>query len=218
MEIEQITNRFDTHQLTEVLNTDTLKVFDFRRKDGSSHCYQRWIIDRGTLHVTGDNYAAIYNWNSSSITLEFLAKCNLGYFSSKCQADKDGSSQEVFCPDHAAQFLKNLACDTMYTYQTDEHPIDMTQEQWDALSYSEKYEIIENIACEVLELDKHEFGNLFEFDYLEQAIALINDSDYEFMFGQDAWEYVKNLMIPTMTPKMHLGALQVAYAQNPNAF
>jgi hypothetical protein len=38
------------------------------------------------------------------------------------------------------------------------------------------------------------------------------------MFGTDGWEYASNLMIKTITPKMHLAALRVAYDKYPNAF
>ena len=80
--MENLERRFEKHILTTILNTENLKVFEFRRED-SRHLLQRWIIDRGTLIVMGDCYDSIYRWNDSGLTLEFLASCELDYFSSK---------------------------------------------------------------------------------------------------------------------------------------
>lgn len=111
MKLDELTARFTAHDLEIVLDTDRLKVFDFKNKNRSIHNYQRWVIDRGTLIVTGDNYASVYRWNDTGITLKFLAECNLDYFSSKCIADKDGDTQKTFDSEYAETMLKQIAVD-----------------------------------------------------------------------------------------------------------
>jgi hypothetical protein len=211
-------NYFKDHLLTEVLRTDKVKIYDFRNKNGSGNCFQRWIIDHGTLIVTGDNYSAIYYWNSSNITLNFLATCNLSYFSSKCLADKDGSSQMVYSQDHATQYMQELAYNTVYMSSIGDDGIDIEEEQWSALSHVEKFEIITPLVCEHLDIDKYDFETFFSNETIEDAARMLHNSDHECIFGYDAWEHVNNLNILTMTPKMHLSALQAANEAYPNQF
>jgi hypothetical protein len=211
-------NHFKDHLLTEVIRTDKIKIYDFRNKNGSSNCYQRWIIDHGTLIVTGDNYCSIYNWNNSSITLDFLANCNLGYFSSKCLADKDGHSQMIYSQEHATEYMQILACDTFYNSQLADDKIELSSDQWTALSHDEQFKITTSVLCEHLDLDQDEFESIFINETIEEAARVLHDSENECMFGSDGWEHVSSLNVLTMTPKMHLAALKEANKAYPNQF
>lgn len=215
MNIDNIKNRFKDHVLTEVLNTEKIKVFDFRNSNGSSNCYQRWIIDRGCLIVRGDNYDAIYWWNNSGITLEFLANCDLGYFNSKCRADKDGNNQKVYEPEYAQEYLKEIAVERIYDECSDE--IDEAI-KWDEISLSEKLDAVKHIICRELNIDDYELESLFYHENIYDACSFLMDQENEFMFGIDGWEYANNLEKLTMTPKMHLAALRVAFEKYPDAF
>jgi hypothetical protein len=214
-EVDQLKERFKNHVLTEVLNTNNIKVFDFRKNDGSTWCYQRWIIDRGTLIVQGDNYDAIYRWNSTNVTLKFLAECNLGYFSEKCRADKDGDPQEVFDDKYASDFLKSIAADNIFHEENTE----ISEDEWAEMSTDKKIEKVKPFIMEQLQLDfDFEFDDLFYAENHYDAYEILIKEENEFMFGTDAWELGSSLLIKTMTPKMHLAALRAAYDKYPNAF
>lgn len=216
MNFEEIKRRFKDHELTEVLNTENIKVFNFRNKNGDSNCFQRWIIDRGTLIVTGDNYSSIYRWNDSSISLKFLAGCNLGYFSEKCQADKDGSRQKTYDADRAAQYLKDIAVDRIY--DDSENELEIEEEKWKSLNLEGKLKVVSPIICRELDIEDYEIDGIFYHERESEAFDFLRKTENEFMFGIDGWEYGNGLEVLTMTPKMHLAALSVAYEKYTNAF
>jgi hypothetical protein len=171
-DVDQLKERFKDHVLKEVLNTDKIKVFDFRKSDGSTWCYQRWIIDLGTLIVQGDNYEAIYRWNPTNVTLKFLANCGLGYFSEKCRADKDGDRQEVFDDNYAADFLKSIAVENIYQ----NGDIDIEPDEWERLSNEKKLEVVKPFIMDRLDLDyDFEFRSLLYAENPYEAMEILSD-------------------------------------------
>jgi len=176
--------------------------------------YQRWIIDRGTLIITGDCYDSIYKWNESGLTLKFLATCGIDYFSSKCKADKDGSDQKTFESDAAQEYLKRVAVDRILDSFEDEFDgID-----WESLSEEKRFELVTPIIMRELEIEEYEVDQLFYCDNVHSGYEIISNSEYEFMFGTDGWEYGSGLEVMTRTPQWHLSALRVAYLKYPEAF
>lgn len=215
--MEKLKEKFKNHVLTEILNTEKIKVFEFRNKDGSGNNYQRWIIDRGTLIVTGDNYSSIYKWNDSNITLDFLAKCNLGYFNEKCQADKDGEYQKVYDEDYASNQLKEIASERIYDngYEELSH---IEDGEWNKLTSEEKFELVSPIICNELDIEEYELESLFYFENIYEVSNFLNSKENEFMFGINGWDYCMDIERLTMIPQIHLTALRVANEKYPNAF
>jgi hypothetical protein len=215
-EYQRLKVKFENHILTEILNTEKIKVFEFRNVSGTGNNYQRWIIDRGTLIVTGDNYNSIYRWNDNSITLQFLATCNLDYFSQKCLADKDGESQKTFDSDDCIEYLKSIAAERIYDEQG--HDIDCNEETWYKLELNEKFNLVTEKIKLNLDIDDYDVSKLFYCENEYEAYKILNNSENEFMFGIDGWEYCSGITTLTMIPKIHLTALMVAYEKYPNAF
>lgn len=209
--MKNIEKQFEKHVLTTVLNTDNIKVFDFKREDGNINMYQRWIIDHGTLIVLGDCHNAIYKWNEKSVSLEFLASCDLGYFSSKCLADKDGYDQKVYDADEACIILKNIASERILSNYDD-----FTDTEFQNLNDDERFELVKHIIKD--ELNIRDVVSLFYHDTIQSAYDFLSESDNEFMFGCDGWEYGHELMQLTNIPKWHLSALRVANKKHPNTF
>lgn len=211
--MDNLKERFKDHVLTQVVDTPKVKVFDFRSEDGSVYLYQRWIIDRGTLIVQGDCYDSIYKWNESSITLKFLASCNLGYFSEKCRADKDGQFQKVFESEDAELYLKTIASERILQENEEFDDVD-----WEKLDAEQRFELVVPVIRRELDIEEYEVENLFRCDNPYDGYAILNKREHEFMFGSDGWEYGRGLEQLSMTPKMHLAALRVAYEKYPTAF
>lgn len=209
--MENLEKRFDSHILTTIINTEKFKVFEFRRENGSVNLYQRWIIDRGTLIVLGDCHNSIYKWNDSQITLAFLAKCNLDYFSSKCIADKDGSDQKVYDADDASIKLKEIASDHIL-----ENYDEFVDINWVDMDGESRFKLITPIIEQALDIS--DIDSLFYNETIQDAYAFLVKSEHEFMFGCDGWEYCNGLMQLTNVPKMHLSALRVANKKYPNIF
>ena len=87
-EIERIKGIFKDHVPTYHVLTgeDDLKIETLTiRKPDSGFYSAQYLCHRGTLHVTGDMYAAIYRWGESN-DLAWMANCDLGYFQSKAIA------------------------------------------------------------------------------------------------------------------------------------
>jgi hypothetical protein len=212
MNLEQIKTNFENHILTPVLETDDLKVFSFRKPDTNHHA-QRWIIDRGTLIVQGDNGAAVYSWNNRGVSLEFLANCNLGYFSEKCLADRQGWEQNEFVSEDAEEILKTIAVETLETELEEE---DRDALNWETKSLEEKIEFFKDEIINDGDFHEYEFQGLFHFEREADAFDFMNRSENAFLFGSDAWEH--KLRTKTFTPFFHLAALQVANEKSPGAF
>lgn len=211
--MEKLEARFENHELTEVHNADGFKVFSFRNKNGDGFFYQRWIIDRGTLIVQGDCYDAIYKWNESNITLEFLATCDIWYFNEKCRADKDGQAQKKFDASSAEDYLKVIATDRILENSDEFEDID-----WKAMSSKERFDLVRPIIVRTLDIDDDDVDGLFCCENASEGYEILNKKEHRFMFGIDGWEYAQNLEVLTITPRMHLAALRVAYKKYPNAF
>lgn len=221
MKVDDLKERFNDHVLTEVINEENFKVFDFRNKNGEILHYQRWIIDRGTLIVQGDNYDSIYRWNGSGVSLEFLAGCNLGYFSEKCMADKDGRNQKVFESTEAVDFMKRIAANNIFEWEADEFLDDDWNEKYPnfrEMSDEEKFEAVKPVIMKRLDLDDWEIDGYFNHENPYECMEFMCKSENEFMFGCDGWEYGYGLEQLTVTPMMHLAALKVANEKYPNAF
>ncbi len=61
------------------------------RKPGTSCGLIDYKQIHGRLFVSGDYGDAVYNWFNNN-SLEWISKCNLGYFHGKCTASEKGSS------------------------------------------------------------------------------------------------------------------------------
>lgn len=216
MEVDKIKEFFKDHVLTEVLNTPDLKVFDFK-VENTNHLWQRWIIDKGTLIVQYDCWDAIYRWNNTGLSLKFLAGCNIGYFSEKCVADKDGITQTEYDAEYAEELMKGIACDNIF-HSNPEALEDITDKQWDTLEVDDKLKVVIPIILEESDdVDKWDLENGYFYHQFESdAMTFMMESNNEFLFGCDAWEY--DLTKLTKTPFFHLGALRMAQEKYPNTF
>ena len=215
--VDKLKKRFENHVLTCVIDTEHLKVFDFRNASGRGIDYQRWIIDRGTLIVTRDNYDAIYSWNDTWVSLQFLATCNLGYFSEKCKADKDGSGQKVFEAEYAQKYLQEIAIDNFFE-DAEEELVDEHTDKWKDYSLEKKIEILGEAIMEELGEEVKTFSELFYYENVYEAANCLMEKEYEFLFGIDGWEYANGLECLTVVPQLHLAALRVAHEKYPNAW
>ena len=227
--IEQKMECFKDHVLKEIFhikktakNGINFRLFEFRNENGSGIHHQRWIIDRGTLIVTGDCYDAIYTWNHKGISLQFLANCGLGYFVEKCRADKDGQSQKIYDAEDATETMKDIAFDgVFYSYLQDEIEPEIPDEQWRELTLARKEEICKPYIIDRLKQDnsffhEYDYERIFHHEFESDAVSCMMKEEHEFMFGSDAWEH--ELKRFTITPVMHLAALKVAYEKFPEAF
>lgn len=225
-DFEKIKEKFKDHVLEKVLDQGAIRIYNFKNKDGSFLYYQRWIFDRGTLIVQGDCYDAIYKWDNSRLSLEFLSQCGLGYFSEKCLADKDGSMQRTYEAGHAEEYMKIIAIERIYDSRSylDHDPTAQkigeitndyeVESKWDELSLDEKFHILSAFIMEKLDIDDYDLDGLFYHEYQPDAHGFMCKKEHEFMFGTDAWEY--DLTDYTLTPKHHLAALHVAYEKFPH--
>jgi len=212
MNLTEVKANFENHILTPILETADLKVFQFSEPGTNTHA-QRWIIDRGTLIVQGDNGAAVYNWNERGVSLEFLAGCNLGYFSEKCLADREGWEQNRFDSDDAEEILKTIAVETLEDELDGE---DRDALDWESKTLDEKLNHFKDEIINDGDFHEYEFRGLFHFEREADAFDFMNRSENAFLFGSDAWEH--KLRTKTFTPFFHLAALQVANEKSPGAF
>lgn len=207
-------DRLADHVLTVVLDTEHIKIYDFKKPD-TIYLYQRWILNGSTLIVLGDCYSSIYNWYGPSLTLKFLSTCDEGYFSSKCVADKDGSEQTVYCEDTAGEMLKSLACESIYEQGSDELE-EIEEEVWVKMDLDDKFDLCKSTITSELGIDSWDMDTLFNFYRESDAFDFMMDGDNEFMFGCDPWEH--SITRKTMTPMMHLTAIKVASEKYPELF
>lgn len=211
--MDKIKEKFKNHELTKVLSTDNLKVFEFRNKNGEYLFYQRWIIDRGTLIVQGDCFDAIYRWNEGNVTLPFLATCGIGYFSEKCRADKDGQMQKTFNSSRAENYIKQIATERIL-----ENSNEFDDVEWEKLDSEKRFELVVPIIMRELGIEECEVESVFACENVFEGYEILNKKEHWFMFGSDGWEYGSGLETLTMTPKFHLAALKVAYDKYQDAF
>jgi len=209
MNIEHTKEHFKDHVLTEVFIRENLKVFDFRKPDTGIYA-QRWIIDRGCLIVTGDCYDATYWWNSTGISLKFLAGCGLSYFIEKCTADKDGNNQKIYDANEAEKLMQEIATEHLLDCEI----IDIEEGRWEKLDLTQRLELIKQITKKHLNLLEHEWNRFFYHERHSEAYDFMTAN--EFLFGQDAREH--DIETYTATPYFHLAALRVAYEKYPEAF
>lgn len=85
-------------------NENEITVLNWKKPSTSTY-YIRYILDRGSLIVTGDMGEAIYQW-SERITLKFLNGCYFGYFAGKCQASEVGRDFKEWNSDLARKRAK----------------------------------------------------------------------------------------------------------------
>jgi hypothetical protein len=98
----RIQKDFENHIATLSTSRDhigEITTIEWRRpKDGNYRIV--YMLRGGLLLVYGDMGDAVYQW-SSWIDLDFLAKCDLDYFASKCQASETGRGGEEWDNDQA---------------------------------------------------------------------------------------------------------------------
>lgn len=204
--VNEYKKRLQDHILTKTLEMENYKIYRFARPDSGMYA-QIWIVYRDALIVMGDCYDAIYRWHGPTLTLKFLAGCNLGYFSSKCVADKDGSEQSVYDSDDGENLMKEIACQHIFEANW-EALEDLSDEEWNALKLEDKFELVKPIIMNELGVDEFDVDGMFYHDREGDAFDFMNNPENEFMFGQDAWEH--KLQKLTATPMMHLAGIQVA--------
>lgn len=212
MDLDRAKKHFTEHVLTKVVDAEGIKVFRFAKPDTGIYS-QQWIIQGGKLIVTGDCYAAIYQW-SGAVNIPFLANCGIGYFSEKCCADKDGQFQRKFDSSECVDKLKGIAFDRIYE---DEGLFAEEFEGWAEMNLAQKEEICKPIIMRECGFDfNHEYEGVFEHETIQEAHEVISKSEYRFMFGTDTCEY--ELKSRTATPYFHLAALQVAHEMFPDIY
>lgn len=73
--------------------------------------YAVWYVRMGSvLFVTGDLGSAVYRWGES-VTLEWISRCDIGYFAEKCEASEEGREFKVWDPREAIKKLRDIAKD-----------------------------------------------------------------------------------------------------------
>lgn len=60
----------------------------------------RYLLEAGTLFVSGDLGSAVYRWGEA-VTFEWLASNDLHYFAGKCEASEHGRQNKRWHPDVA---------------------------------------------------------------------------------------------------------------------
>ena len=215
MNIDELIPHFKDHKLTTVVDLHKLKIYDFKRSDSGMY-KQRWVLDGGTLIVTGDCFDAIYKWYGPGISLKFLLGCNLGYFSSKCVADMDGRNQTTYCEENAEEMMKTIAVDNIYINGDNDILDNILSKDWDKLDLTTKFELVKPIIIEETDCDNYDLDRMFYYEREGDAFDFMSKSENEFMFGSNAWEY--KLQQKTTTPYLHLAAITAASQLYPQLF
>lgn len=194
--IENFQKKFISHKLTIELESEKLKMYTFKNPE-NSNLWQRWIITNNTLVVFGDAYESIYQSGAFG-SLEEIADCNLGYFSSKCVADRDGYRQSKFDADEATESIHQMI-------------VNMFED-------SEIFEEVEEIESKLNKIEKHIEKEHGEYDY--EIPKFFNDEfetvlwlrENHHAVGHDWWDGL-NLNKKNNHPFWHLGAIKEAAKQ-----
>jgi len=96
-------------------------------KPGTSIYQVNYLIHKNLLFVSGDCYAATYQW-ADKINFEFLAGLDLNYFASKCIASPTGAGFKAWDGDTAKETLRDIIKDC-----NDDNQITLREEDWDII-------------------------------------------------------------------------------------
>lgn len=188
-----------THQVIEHSNENNIEKLVWK-KPGSSNCAVYYLLYGGSLVVLGDLGDAIYKWYSS-INLEWITTCNLGYFSGKCEASEKGRSGNNYDWDEdlAEKELKEIFSD-----------MDLECLPGEIFEGSPKPESNDNDELYKLFVENYEWE--YELNEHSWACFVNNNSMDKLFFDQDAWEYIFNIgRTIFMRPRLHLEGLQKAF-------
>lgn len=192
--LAEMQKQFKDHVLTVELDTDSTKIYLFKNPK-NQNLWQRWILNNCRLIVMGDAYDSIY-YSGAFDSLERIAGCNLGYFNSKCVADRDGWEQSKFDGDVAHKSVTQMAInyyqnkDLFKESQTDKEKIEAINEYLDKEYY---FEIPSS------------FDGQMDFD------ELMNEHGHS-IGGPDWWEAVQSTKL-NYHPYWHLAAIKEAVKQ-----
>lgn len=211
--IEKFKEQFVHHELTTIVDTDDVKIYEFRNPK-NSNLWQKWILHHNRLIVVGDAYDAIYH-SGAFESLESISSCNFGYFNNKCVSDKDGYDQSVFDSDTAVKSVHRCVVyckETEIEYFKKENP----EHELTILDISKKKVDIYDITADFLiAMHLHNKGK-DKWDRTDVPSHFDNSHevsdwcyDNEELVGQDWWEGFSTNEI-TNVPFWHLAAIKVA--------
>ena len=80
-----------------------------------------YLCRDGILYVSGDYGSAIYRWTEPN-SLKWIAGCDLGYFSSKCQASPSGTGFMRWDGERAKEILED---------ELRENPMEADLDEWE---------------------------------------------------------------------------------------
>lgn len=110
---------FSDHEATPEREADGLVSLDWRKRDGSSFYFTRYVLDRydGVLTAYGDLGDAIYRWGAwgreGGYSFEWIAGLSLDYFASKCCASEEGRKYVDFDADVLRRSIEEAAGDAL---------------------------------------------------------------------------------------------------------
>lgn len=208
MNLEGVKAKFLGHDITQVEKGRLYSVYKFAAPNTGNYS-QQWIVGDGYLMVTGDCYAAMYNFRQHPLTLEFLASLDIDYFVSKCVADKDGSSQSSFDAQKATDRLLEIAIENWYSDYLEDR---FGRKEWDAMSVQERWdagfaEYVEDGGDETLNMESDCFCPEGENHCWH---LLLNEGENKLIFGEVDYTEL-DVTSFTFVPQMHLAALKVAF-------
>lgn len=194
--LEEVKTYFKNHIFKTVLENEQVKIYEFNNpKNGNLS--QTWILRNNVLIVHGDAYDSIYVGGSFD-SLESIAECNVGYFSSKCKSDKDGLDQSVFDSDECTENIHEL----IFNYFEDN--VELSKE----MTLEEKLTKIEDYIEKKQNVHRPSIPRYFDDEY--EAVIWIRENNE--LVGQDWWDGFK-MKKKNMNPFFHLAAIKVAVDQ-----
>lgn len=200
--LNKIIEGFKDHVLTTLVDTEDVKIYEYRNPN-NSNLWQKWILTQGRLIVVGDAYDAIY-YSGAFGSLESIASCNLGYFNSKCVADKDGRNQSTFDSDIAVKsVIQNIR------YMHEEGLGEYFEKLISDVTDSDVRKYVDKVLNKAKDSwDEYEIPDYFEHGYQVGEWC----SENEFLVGQDWWDGFDTEKL-TNTPFWHLGGIKSAVSK-----
>jgi hypothetical protein len=183
-----ITDNFKGHVAKYDIVDDKISKLVWKNPK-SSYYYIRYILDYNKLYVSGDCFSAIYEWGQQ-IGLQFLAACNLDYFSSKCVASKYGPGYKSWDSDVAQDYLRISIDDYIKESYTEEYASEDFNSN-DFRDYrAEFYKSWE------IDIDQMYASCSSEFEFAAWVNSSTSDSEVSLVlevFGQDYWEVLYSI-------------------------
>jgi hypothetical protein len=155
------------------------------KADGSNYSRVDYILHRNTLLVYGDLGDAVYSW-SEAITLKFLADCDFGYFSGKCQASETGRNYVEWSEERAKKWIA----------------IDLKE-------YADEYDCMPLYRRLRHELD----SNCHSKGQWEEHLRDMDSDDRHKLFGSEWYEHLDVGMQANFRCWLHWKGIQMAWAQ-----